>query len=168
MFLITVLILLMAIIIVIHILSWLCCWADSLRKDSLYIKYSDFKKSYNINPNKWVLNYTNVYFKKSEGYYGAQIRFQFYPIGYYKYKLWRNLAEKKRNKASKRAAYQEIMSVIKSDMQYGKLSDVQSPSIEIEVDKKHRDTFIKAIQKYIKEELGMDVKVTNKENSNEQ
>ena len=153
-------------VMVFHIIIWLCHWGESIRKDTLYIKYSDFKKSYDINPNKWILNFDNIYFKKeSSSYPYNKTKFQFYPIGYYRYKLWSNLAERKQNKANKKAAYQEVMSIIKSDTQYGQLSN-KAPSIEIEVEKKCRDTVLKAVIKRLKEEFGMDVKIiddTNKE-----
>ena len=151
-----------------HIICWLCNWASSLGRDNMFIKWSDFKKSYDVKPDQWDLRYQNVRFKirNNNGYIKTTMDCSFYPIGYYRYRLWRVHSSNKKFKACKKAARQEIMSAIKSDIQLAEINHT-SPSIEIEVDKKHRDTFIKSIQKYIKEELGMDVKVTNKEAKDE-
>lgn len=151
------------IVVVFHIICWLVSWGESVNRDTLYIKYSDFKKSYDINPNKWGLNYSYVYFKKeSNSYYGNQTIFQFYPIGYYRYRFWRNSLERKQRKANKKATRQEVMSIIKSDIQSS-----NRPSIEIDLKGKDKNKVIEKIVKYFKEDLGMEVKITDKEQENE-
>lgn len=160
-------------VMVFHIIIWLCHWGESINKYTLYIKYSDFKKSYDINPEFWDLYCDKVYFeqkiKNGERYYGSITKFQFYPIGYYRYKFWKNRSENKKRKAEQKKSYQEVMSIIKSDTQYGQLSN-KPPSIKIEVEKKCRDTVLKAVIKRLKEEFGMDVKIidgTDKETKDE-
>ena len=164
-----VIILILIAIAIFHTAIWIIHWSESLRKDALCIKYSDFKKLYNINPELWDLWSNHVYFRPKNKGYSSSTQFQFYPIGYYRYKVWRNLSEKKERKAKQKAAYQEVMSIIKSETP---LADINrtSPSIEIEVEKKCQDAVLQATIKHIKEELGYDVKIidiTNKETKDE-
>ena len=165
-FIMVVMILMLIAIAIFHTAIWITHWSESLRKDNLYIKYSDFKKSYDINPDRWDLRFDNVRFQKEGSSYSYnKTTFQFYPIGYYKYRLWRNLIERKQYKANKKATYQEVMSQVKASTQYAPISRNPSPSIEIEAkDKKHRDTILQAVTKRLKEEFSMDVKITDSTN----
>lgn len=118
-----ILIMLIATVLIIHIWFWLTEWSLSIDKNNLYIKYKDFKKSYDINPKQWILLDDNVHFHKEE-YVGFQFFtksaiFQFYPIGYYRYRFWSKNLDKREHKIAQRKAYQEVMSIIKSDIQKG-------------------------------------------------
>lgn len=118
-----ILLMLIAAAIIVHVWFWLMDWYLSINKNDFFIKYKDFKKSYDTNPHHWTVYDNNVCFYKSgcdeSGFYTQSFRFNFYPIGYYKYKLWYNSLEKRDRKIKQKAARQEVMSIIKSDIQKG-------------------------------------------------
>lgn len=118
-----ILLMLIAVVAIVHIWFWLMDWYLSMNKTDLFIKYKDFKKSYDTNPHHWTVYDNNVCFHKSgydeSGFYTQSFIFHFYPIGYYKYKLWHNSLEKRARKIKQKAARQEIISIIKSESQKG-------------------------------------------------
>ena len=149
-------------VIAFFILWWLLSWAMSLDGNGFFIKYSDFKQSYNTNPERWDLWYDHVRFIKQNKPYGKTVKFKFYPIGYCRYYFWKTLLENREYQAKQKAAYQEVMSIIKSDVQSS-----SRPSIEIDLKGKDKNKVIEKIVKYFKEDLGMEVKITDKETKDE-
>ena len=94
-------------------INWLLCQP----KDAIYIKFNSFVSFYNINPDRWSLNYDSVDFIK-ERRYGCPycIYYKFHFIDFCRYKYWHKKIIKQKSLQKEMNDISEMIRIIKSDI----------------------------------------------------
>lgn len=92
-------------------------WLIERPNDAIYIKFKSFLSFYNINPNRWELDDSNVVFIK-ERYYcvSGHIFYKFHFIDYYRYIHWHKKLIKQKKLQEEMNDMNEMIRIVKSDI----------------------------------------------------
>lgn len=103
------------------ILVSIACWADSIG-NTPKIKFKSFKNFYELNPDRWRLHDDTVGCKidfKSMGNFNICInddKFHFGFIDFYRYKLWKNNLDKRKENKRKAQITASMVAAVKQDI----------------------------------------------------
>lgn len=101
---------------VVLLFMWLI-WLEERPNDAIYIKFKTFVSFYNINPDRWELDDSNVVFIK-ERYYcvSGRIFYKFHFIDYYRYIHWHKKLIKQKKLQEEMNDMNEMIRIVKSDI----------------------------------------------------
>lgn len=101
---------------VVLLFMWII-WLDEQPNDAIYIKFKTFVSFYNINPDRWKLDDSNVVFMK-ERYccVSDRIFYKFHFIDYYRYIHWHKKLIKQKKLQKEMNDMNEMIRIVKSDI----------------------------------------------------
>lgn len=101
---------------VVLLFMWII-WLDEQPNDAIYIKFKTFVSFYNINPDRWKLDDSNVVFIK-ERYccVSDRIFYKFHFIDFYRYKHWHKKLIKQKRLQKEMNDMNEMIRIVKSDI----------------------------------------------------
>ena len=101
---------------VVLLFMWII-WLEERPNDAIYIKFKTFVSFYNINPDRWKLDDSNVVFIK-ERYccVSDRIFYKFHFIDYYRYIHWHKKLIKQKKLQKEMNDMNEMIRIVKSDI----------------------------------------------------
>ena len=105
------------IIVAVNLLSILFTWANGKDKDYAYMKFKQWRKLYDLNPEKWCADSDNPYrCIYTDGHHkDIYVRFSFF--GTACYMIWQSQAEKRKKKARSNAKLQLLLREAQTDIE---------------------------------------------------
>lgn len=100
-----------------NLLAILFTWADGKDKDYVYMKFKQWRKLYDLNPEKWCADSDNPYrCIYTDGHHkDIYVRFSFF--GTARYMIWQSQAEKRKKKARSNAKLQLLLRAAQTDIE---------------------------------------------------
>lgn len=93
-------------------------WCDAKCPNDVKLKFSSFKKFYELNPSRWVLYGTGVLCCNDEG---GTISTYFGFIDFYRYLLWWKRLDKRKEDKEQAKSLASIVAVVKKDIENAEL-----------------------------------------------
>ena len=92
-------------------------WADGKDKDYVYMKFKQWRKLYDLNPEKWCTDDDNPYrCIYTDGHHkNIYVRFSFF--GTVRYMIWQSQAEKRKKQARSNAKLQLLLRAAQTDIE---------------------------------------------------
>ena len=105
------------IIVVVNLLSILFTWADGRDKDYVYMKFKQWRKLYDLNPEGWHADSDNPYrCIYTDGHHkDIYVRFSFF--GTARYMIWQSQAEKRKKQVRSNAKLQLLLRAAQTDIE---------------------------------------------------
>ena len=105
------------IIVVVNLLSILFTWANGKDKGYVYMKFKQWRKLYDLNPQKWCADDDNPYrCIYTDGHHkDIYVRFSFF--GTACYMIWQSQAEKRKKQARSNAKLQLLLRAAQTDIE---------------------------------------------------
>ena len=105
------------IIVAVNLLFILFTWADGRDKDYVYMKFKQWRKLYDLNPEKWCADDDNPYrCIYTDGHHkDIYVRFSFF--GTARYMIWQSQAEKRKKQARSNAKLQLLLRAAQTDIE---------------------------------------------------
>ena len=105
------------IIVVVNLLSILFTWANGKDKGYVYMKFKQWRKLYDLNPEKWCIDDDNPYrCIYTDGHHkDIYVRFSFF--GTARYMIWQSQAEKRKKQARSNAKLQLLLRAAQTDIE---------------------------------------------------
>ena len=105
------------IIVVVNLLSILFTWANGKDKGYVYMKFKQWRKLYDLNPEKWCTDEDNPYrCIYTDGHHkDIYVRFSFF--GTACYMIWQSQAEKRKKQVRSNAKLQLLLRAAQTDIE---------------------------------------------------
>ena len=105
------------IIVAVNLLSILFTWANGKDKGYVYMKFKQWRKLYDLNPEKWCTDEDNPYrCIYTDGHHkDIYVRFSFF--GTACYMIWQSQAEKRKKQARSNAKLQLLLRAAQTDIE---------------------------------------------------
>ena len=105
------------IIVAANLFYILFTWADGRDKDYVYMKFKQWRKLYDLNPEKWCADDDNPYRRiYTDGHHkNIYVRFSFF--GTARYMIWQSQAEKRKKQARSNAKLQLLLRAAQTDIE---------------------------------------------------
>ena len=105
------------IIVAVNLLFILFIWADGRDKDYVYMKFKQWRKLYDLNPEKWCTDDDNPYrCIYTDGHHkDIYVRFSFF--GTARYIIWQSQAEKRKKQVRSNAKLQLLLRAAQTDIE---------------------------------------------------
>lgn len=105
------------IIVSVNLLAILFIWADGKDKGYVYMKFKQWRKLYDLNPDGWCTDSNNPYrCIYTDGHHkNIYVRFSFF--GTARYMIWQSQAEKRKKQARSNAKLQLLLRAAQTDIE---------------------------------------------------
>ena len=105
------------IIVAVNLLSILFIWANGRDKGYVYMKFKQWRKLYDLNPEKWCTDEDNPYrCIYTDGHHkDIYVRFSFF--GTARYMIWQSQAEKRKKQIRSNAKLQLLLRAAQTDIE---------------------------------------------------
>ena len=105
------------IIVAVNLLFILFTWADGRDKDYVYMKFKQWRKLYDLNPEKWCADSDNPYrcIYTNGHHKDIYVRFSFF--GTVCYTIWQSQAEKRKKQVRSNAKLQLLLRAAQTDIE---------------------------------------------------
>ena len=105
------------IIVIVNLFAISFIWANGKDKDYAYMKFKQWRKLYDLNPEKWCTDEDNPYrCIYTDGHHkDIYVRFSFF--GTARYMIWQSQAEKRKKQARSNAKLQLLLRAAQTDIE---------------------------------------------------